>query len=129
MTTYHGKGGVVKIGANTVAQVKSWTFTQSAETQDTSVMGVDDETHLVGRRSASGSISCLYDETDATGQEVMVAGASVSLVLNPAGTTVTRKNRSFTATITKIDEPVNDNGVITRSFDFKVNGAATRGTN
>jgi len=129
MTVYHGKGGVVKLGSATLAQVKSWTFSQTSDTQDSSTMGIDDETHVPGRRNASGSINCLYDETDATGQEVLVAGASVSIILNPAGTTATRKNRSFTATITKIDEGVTDGSIVTRNFDYKVNGAVTRGVN
>jgi len=129
MGTVHGNSGVVKAGSNTVANIKSWSFTQQIDTASDTSMGATDDTHKTGIKSGSGSINCLYNASDTTGQETLTVGASVTLTLNNEGVVTATKNRTFTATITKIDEGQSDGAIVTRNFDYKINGAVTRGTN
>ena len=39
MATFHGNSGVVKIGANTVAEVRSFGVTETMDTVDATAMG------------------------------------------------------------------------------------------
>ena len=128
MATFLGNDGVVKIGANTVAEVTAFDVSQSANTADDTVLGDTWQSHLVGTTSWSGSISCYWDDTDATGQGAMTVGASVSLELYPEGTTVGDYKLSGTATITEISTSNSLDSTVTASFSFTGNGALTIGT-
>lgn len=128
MATFIGNDGVVKIGANTVAEVTSWSLTQGAATADDTALGDTWDSHLVGTANWSGSISCWWDDTDATGQGAMTVGASVSLVLLPEGATVGDAEYTGTATITGIESSGSNNATVTASFSFTGNGALTIGT-
>lgn len=128
MATFLGNDGVVKIGANTVAEVTAFDISQSANTADDTVLGDTWQSHLVGTTSWSGSISCYWDDTDATGQGAMTVGASVSLELYPEGTTVGDYKLSGTATITEISTSNSLDSTVTASFSFTGNGALAIGT-
>jgi len=123
MGTHHGKNGVVKVGANAVAEVQNFSVTEQVSTADDTAMGDADETHLVGIKSWNGNLSCSWDETDATGQEALTVGASVNLGLYPEGSGSGASYLSGTATVTQITLDVKRDGVVTRAFDFKGNGA------
>ncbi len=123
MTTYHGKNGVARIGANAIAEVQEFSVTEQTSTADDTSMGDQAETHLIGIDSWNGSVKCSLDVTDATGQQAMTKGASVSLNLFPAGVGVGKMQLSGTATITEVTRTTNRSNVVEVSFNFKGNGA------
>jgi len=127
MATFKGNNGTVKVGANVIAEITSFSLTQGAATMDDTALGDTADSHLVGTVNWSGSVSCWWDDTDTTGQGALTIGASVSLALLPEGAAVGSAQYSGTATITGIEIGVGNNATNTASFSFTGNGALTIG--
>lgn len=129
MATHTGVDGLIKVGANTVAEMRDWSFTETAAVTDDTNQNDTWATHLPGLKSWSGSANAAWDETDTTGQGALLVGASVSLVFHPEGATTGDVIASGTATVTSVGVSVPNNaGLVTRSFSFTGNGALTHGT-
>lgn len=128
MTTFSGNDGVVKNSSNAVAEVRSFTVNQAAETVDDTVMGDSWRSHKLTFKTWSGTVECFWDDTDSTGQEAWTVGSSVTLTLLPEGTTTGDYSLSGTATITGVNHSQNSDGIVERSFDFQGNGALTIST-
>jgi len=128
MTTYHGKNGVVKIGANTVAEVTGFSLTTAIALAGDNVQGDDWDTHLNGRKSWNGTIDARYFPGDTNGQAALEEGDSVSLELQPIGGTSGLQNFTGTATVAGLTVTSENEDVVTVQFQFTGNGALTRGT-
>lgn len=129
MATFHGRSGAVFIGANQVAEVNDFTLDLAAEFADDSALADQDKTsHADAIRSGTGQVSCWWDDTDATGQESLDAGNSVTLLLRPEGTGSGLAQYSFTARITAEGLTVRKGEINARTFAFLVSGAVTRTT-
>jgi len=128
MANHAGSEGVVKVGANTVAEVKDWSLSESADTIEDTTMGDSARTKKVGLTSASGSVNCFWDETDTSGQGAMTVGASVTLNLYPEGATSGDTYASCTALITRADKTGSFDGMNEASFSFEATGAVTWAT-
>jgi hypothetical protein len=128
MGTHHGKDGVVKVGANAVAEVQEFSVEESVETADDTAMGDASEQHLVGITSWNGSMRCHWSETDTNGQQALTIGASVTLNLYPEGAGAGATYKTGTATITRVGLAASRNGIVTRDFSFKGNGALSETT-
>lgn len=94
-------------------------------------MGDTWETHIAGsgQKRWEGSLTCHWDETDATGQVTLVAGASVTLNMYPEGATT--GDYYYTGTASVVEHSVStkkDGETIRASFKFKGNGALTPST-
>lgn len=128
MATHHGNEGKVYLGANQVAEIDGWELSQSIETADDTAMGDTARTHLTGKYSWQGSITCLWDETDTNGQVAMTVGASVTLNLYPEGNDSGDTYYTGTATITSRSHPVAQDDVQRVTFEFLGNGALSTTT-
>jgi len=129
MATFSGNDGVVKVGANAVAEVMSFTVNQTMEPIDDTVMGDSWRSHLAGLKTWDGTIECRWDDTDTTGQEALTVGASVTLALLPEGSGAGEYELEGTASITSVSQTQSyDNTTVTRTFTFQGNGALTIGT-
>jgi hypothetical protein len=128
MATHHGKIGTCKVGANTVAEIKSWSLDESADTVEDTAMGDTSKTYIVGTTDASGSVTCHWDETDTTGQGAMTVGASVTLNLYPEGADSGDYFATMTALITGVGVSVDMGDIIERSISFQASGGVTWGT-
>ena len=120
MANYSGNTGRVKIAAEEVAEIVDFTISTGVATIDNSSILDGDDTHLIGSKNWSGSVNCFFDDTDATGQELMKAGLAVTLIFTPAtGSAV------FTGlcTIEGLEIGGARNGMVTASFTAKGNGA------
>lgn len=126
MATHTGNGGEVQIGANVVAEVLSWSLSEGINVVDDTVSGDTADTHKTGTTNWNGSVSCYWDETDATGQEAMTIGAAVALHLLPDGSTTGDIDFDGNATITAIERSSANNSIVTANFTFQGNGALTR---
>ncbi len=128
MATHHGKQGVVMIGANTIAEVTAFTYTQTAEVADDSACGDTYRTKKVGLFDASGSITCHYDPSDANGQDIMSIGAEVTLLLYfEDGSSSGETEWSVIAIITEVTKTLERDSITEHSFNFEGNGAPTEG--
>lgn len=128
MANHKGSEGVVKIGANTIAEIRDWSISESAEIIDDTTMGDSARTKKAGLTSASGSMTCYWDETDSTGQEAMTIGASVTLNLYPEGATTGDTYATGTVIITEVGVSATAEGMVERTFSYEATGAITWGT-
>ncbi len=128
MATHKGSERVVKVGSNTVAEVRDWSLTISADTIEDTTMGDSARTYLSSLTSASGSISAYWDETNSTGQGAMTAGAEVTLNLYPEGDAAGDTYYSFSAIITEEGASAAFDGMVEATFSFQANGAVTTTT-
>ena len=87
MATHKGSEGIVKVGSNTVAEVTSFSFDETADTIETTALSNSAHSYVSDLVGFSGSIDCFWDETDTSGQGALTAGASVTLNLYPEGAT------------------------------------------
>lgn len=125
MATHHGIDGSIKIGSNTVAEVRSFEIEVTQDTAEDSVMGDAWETHLNGIKRWTANVECLWDELDTNGQVALTIGTSVSLSLGPEGHTTGDTIYTGTATVESIGVAAARDGIVTRRYSFKGNGALT----
>lgn len=128
MAVHKGSEGYVKVGSNTVAEVRDWSLSESADTIETSSMGDAARTYTTGLTSASGSISVHWDETDSTGQGALTVGSEVTLNLYPEGADTGDTYATLSAIITEAGVSASYDGLVEASFSFTANGAVTWGT-
>jgi hypothetical protein len=128
MANHKGSEGVVKVGANTVAEVRDWSLSETADTIEDTTMGDSARTRKAGLTSASGSITAYWDESDTTGQGAMTVGAEVTLNLYPEGATSGDTYATLSAIITEAGVSASFDGMVEATFSFEANGAVTWGT-
>jgi hypothetical protein len=128
MGTHIGNDGKVKIGSNFMAEVKEWQLTTGVAIADDTALGDAWDTHLVGTKNWKGSATCQWDESDSNGQELLIEGASVQLLFHPEGSDAGAVTLGGTAPVEEVAYGGALNGVVTRSFTFRGNGALARAT-
>ena len=122
MANHKGSEGIAKFSGGTIAEVKDWSLSESAETIDTTTMGNTARSKTVGLTSASGSMTAFWDETD-TGQNAMTVGASASMILYPEGDSAGATRATFNAIITEKGVSTTLDGMVETSVSFEVDGA------
>lgn len=127
MATLLGNTGTVEIGGNEVAEVVDFSYEQGVAIVDDTVLGDTADTHLSGTTNGTGTVNCMWDKSDSTGQEAMTIGASVAIVFYPEGNASTNRSVTATATVNSVGVAVAKNTVITRAFGLTINGAVTIG--
>lgn len=129
MANHHGSEGVVRVGANTVAEVTSFSFTETAEyAEDTTLADTTKTYNVTAIKSWNGSVTCFWDETDTTGQVALAPGANVALVLAPEGVDSGDTRYSGNALITEITRNVQRGAITEVTFSFIGNGTLTAAT-
>lgn len=128
MANHKGSEGHVKIGANIIAELKSWTLSQSANTIDDSNLSDAWATKKSGQKAWNGSLECFWDETDTTGQGALTVGAEVSIAMYPEGAAVGATYLSGSAIVTSIENSAAIDGMVEASFSFEGNGALSEAT-
>jgi hypothetical protein len=128
MATVSGNNGVVKIGSNQVAEVKSFDITETDNIIEDTGMGDSFKSFVSGVREASGTVTCHFDRTDSSGQEAMTVGAEVTLNLYPEGGQSGEREIQCTALITSVGVSQAINEIVERSFGFQATGGVTHST-
>lgn len=123
MATHKGSEGVVKIGSNTIAEVRDWSFTITSDTTEDTTMGDTARSYKPTLTSASGSISAYWDETDSTGQGAMTAGAEVTLNLYPEGDSSGDTYYTGSVIITEEGATAAFDGMVEASYSWTANGS------
>ena len=128
MATHTGSSGVVKVGTNTVAEVRSFTLDTTAELLEDTQITDTSKSFQVGKKGATASVECFWDETDTNGQIAIAEGSSVALNLYPEGATSGDYYYSGTYLITANSVSVPTDGIIEATFSATLTAALTRGT-
>ncbi len=131
MTTHIGNGGVVRIGANAIAEITRFTVTEVAGTAEDTALGDTARTHKSDALPDwSGSIEAHYYPGDTNGQALIVAGATLSMEFHTEGTGTGKAKLTGSAIVTQVQFGSVENGTIVPfSSQLKGSGALARGTN
>lgn len=129
MATHTGTEGSVEIGANAIAEVRSYSLTEEGETADTTTLDNTSgwRTHKHTLKAWNGEVEAFWDETDTNGQVALTIGSSVTLNLYPEGSTSGDNYYTGTATVTQAEVSAAVDGIVETKFSFQGNGALTRG--
>jgi len=123
MAVHTGSEGTVKVGANAIAELKSYTIEESGDTIETTALGDTSRTYVAGLRTFSGTIEVYWDETDTDGQVALTTGATVTLSFYPEGDGAGDTYYTGSAIITGVSVSGTTDGTVDRSFTVQGTGA------
>lgn len=128
MATHTGSEGTVKVGANAVAEIRSFSLEESGETIETSTMGDSARTYVAGLKTFTGTIECFWDETDTNGQGALTVGSEITINVYPEGDTAGDTYYTGTAIVTGASISSSFDGMVERSFSIQGSGALSAST-
>jgi predicted secreted protein len=123
MATHKGSEGTVKSGSNTVAEIRSYTITETADVLEDTTMGDASRTYLASLKTFTGSIECFWDETDTNGQMTLDPGSTVTINIYPEGSSSGDTYYSGSVIITEKSITASFDGMVEASFSFQGTGA------
>jgi predicted secreted protein len=128
MATHAGSEGTVKVGSNAVAEIRSFSIEEQADTLEDTSMGNTARTFKSSLTSFSGSVDVLWDETDSSGQGALTIGAEVTLNLYPEGDASGDTYLTGSAIVTGRSISSSYDGLVEMSITVQGNGALTTTT-
>jgi len=128
MATHKGSEGIVKVGTDSVSEVRSYSIEETADTLEDTSMGDSARTYKSSLTSFSGSLDVFWDETDTAGQGALSIGSEVTLNLYPEGDTSGDTYYTGTAIVTGVSRSASFDGLIEASISVQGNGALTSTT-
>jgi len=128
MATHTGSEGTVKVGTDAIAEIRSFSIEESADTLEDTSMGDTARTYKSSLTTYTGSIDVLWDESDTAGQGALTIGAEVTLNLYPEGDTSGDTYLSGSAIVTGRSVNSSFDGLVEMSISVKGNGALTTST-
>ena len=128
MATHKGSEGTVKSGANAIAEIRSYTITETADVLEDTSMGDSSRTYLASLKTFTGSIECFWDETDTNGQLTLDVGSTVTINIYPEGSTSGDTYYTGSVIITEKSVTASFDGMVEASFSFQGTGALSEST-
>jgi predicted secreted protein len=127
MSIHKGSEGTVHVGTDAVAEIRSYSIEESADTLETTSMGDSARTHLASLTSFSGSVDVYWDEAD-TAQTALTVGTSVTIKFYPEGTASSAKYYSGEAIVTGVSRSASFDGLVESSISIQGTGVLTLAT-
>jgi hypothetical protein len=119
MATHTGSEGTVRVGANAIAEIRSYSLEETADTAEDTSMGDSYRTFKTTLKAWTGSVDVYWDETDTNGQVALVVGAEVTANFYPEGASAGTSEKYYTGTAIVTGKTV------TASFDGMVESTIT----
>jgi predicted secreted protein len=127
MATHTGSEGLIKVGTDTVGELRSFSLETTADTIESSNMGTTARTYKAGLTAWSGTASLFWDETDA-GQLALVLGTEIVIKVYPEGATTGDKYYTGSAILTAKSVSASFDGLVESSISFQGTGALSFST-
>jgi len=127
MATHNSSQGLIKVAGDTLGELKSFNFSETAGTIETSNLSSTAKTYAVGQTSFSGSAEAYWDNGDAA-QNALSNGAIVTMHFYPQGLASNDKFRSGTCIVSEISTSLSTEGMVEASFSFTGSGVLTETT-
>ena len=127
MATHTGSEGTIKIGSDTLGELRSFSLESTAETIEDTSMGDSARTYKVGLTAFSGTASVFFDETD-TAQGNVDAGTEITLNVYPEGDTAGDTYYTGSAIVTGRTINSSFDGMVEMEISFQGSGALTETT-
>lgn len=128
MATFTGSDGVILVGTDQVAEVRSYSIDETMDTLEDTAMGDTSRTYKTSLKSFSGSADVFFDDTDTAGQGALTVGSSVTLNVQFEGNTTGDHKLSGTVLITGRTISASYDGMVEASISFQGTGALTEST-
>lgn len=128
MAVHKGSEGTVKVGANAIAEIRSYSIEETGDTIETSTMGDTARTYVPSLTSWSGSVDVYWDETDTTGQGALTTGSQVVLNVYPEGADTNDTFYTGSAIVTGVSRTASFDGLVEASISLQGTGALTSDT-
>ncbi len=128
MATHTGSEGTVKVGANAIAEIRSYSLEETADTVEDTSMGDTYRTHKTTLKSFSGSVDVFWDEGDTNGQIALAVGSEVTINFYPEGATTGDKYYTGTAIVTSKTVTGSFDGMVESTINVQGTGALTFST-
>ena len=127
MATHTGSEGTVKIGSDTLGEIRSYTIESTGETIEDSTMGDAARTYKAGLTTFTASFEVYFDETD-TAQNAVDAGASITFSVYPEGETAGDTYYTGSGIVTGRSITASFDGMVEMSLSVQGSGALTETT-
>jgi len=128
MATHTGSEGTVKVGANTIAEIRSFSVEETSDTAEDTSMGDSYRTYKTTLKSWSGSVDVFWDETDTTGQGALAVGSQVTMKFYPEGATTGDIYLTGSAIVTSLSINSSFDGLVESSIKVQGTGALSTAT-
>jgi hypothetical protein len=125
MAVHKGSEGTVKVGANGILEIRSYSIEESADTLETSTMGDTARTYVPSLTTFTGSVDVYWDETDTNGQGALSIGNEVTLNVYPEGDASTDTYYTGSAIVTGVTRTASFDGLVEASITLQGTGALT----
>lgn len=125
MATHIGRDGVIKVGANAIAALRSFSIEETADTVETTTMTLSARTHKVTLTSFSGSSDVYWDETDTAQTALAVGTEDLTIEFYPEGTAVGATYYTGSMHVTGVSKSSSFDGMVEASITFQGTGALT----
>lgn len=127
MATHTGSEGTVKIGSDTLGEIRSYTVESTGETIEDSSMGDTARTYKAGLTTFTASFEVYFDETD-TAQNAVDAGSSITFSVYPEGDTAGDTYYTGSGIVTGRSITATFDGMVEMSLSVQGSGALTETT-
>lgn len=128
MATHTGSEGTVKVGANAIAEIRSFSIEETADTVEDTSMGDTYRTHKTTLKSFSGSVDVFWDEDDTDGQVALAVGSEVTINFYPEGDTAGDTYLTGSAIVTSKSITGSFDGMVESTINVQGTGALTTDT-
>jgi hypothetical protein len=137
MATLTGNNGAITLNGNSVAAVRNFSVEMTADTIETTTMGVDVRTYVSGLSSFSGSADVYFDAADFDTYESsfnptagLVGASGVAVKLYIQENYSSTSDYAFTGNVIVTGYTVNSSmdGMVEASISFQGTGATTYST-
>lgn len=128
MATFKGNDGTVKSGASAVAEILSFSVSETSDVLETTTMGDTAKTYVASFTDATATVECYFDDTDTSGQGTFTVGSSVTVNFQMEGDTSGDHLLSGSGVITGRDIGVSADGIVTATYSIQISGGLTEGT-
>ena len=128
MATHTGSEGTVKVGTTTIAEIRSFSVEETADTAEDTSMGDSYRTYKTTLKSWSGSVDVFWDETDTTGQGALAVGSQVTMKFYPEGATTGDIYLTGSAIVTSLSINSSFDGLVESSIKVQGTGALSTAT-
>lgn len=128
MATHTGSEGTVKVGANAIAEIRSYSVEETADTVEDTAMGDSYRTHKTTLKAWSGTVDVFWDETDTNGQVALTVGSEVTANFYPEGSSTGDTYLTGTAIVTGKTVSASFDGMVESTITLQGTGTLTTGT-
>ena len=127
MATHTGSEGTVRVGTNTIAEIRSYSLEETSDTAEDTSMGDSYRTFKTTLKAWTGSVDVFWDETDTNGQSALVVGSVVTANFFPEGASagVSEKYYSGSAIVTGKTVTGSFDGMVESTITLQGTGALT----